>query len=478
MNVSGSGSSYKTHSFYAIGHNQFPSYFLISHWISIQEKMKPTPIKAKVVNEVIEAFGIHPAGKSTIRELVKIVNDIEEITGEEYIRMEMGVPGLEPTFVGVEAEMIALRKGVASKYPNIEGIRPLKVEAARFVKLFLDVEVAAENCVPTVGSMMGAMASFMVVNRSDHDRTGTLFLDPGFPVQKQQCLVLGHKFGSFDLYDFRGAKLKAKMEEEIEKGHYSSILYSNPNNPSWICLNEEELQIIGEISLKYDVTIIEDLAYFGMDFRKDLSQPGVPPYQSTVAKYTNNYLLLISSSKAFSYAGQRIGMMVISPELAERRYPGLMRYYNSEKFGHAMIYGALYALSSGASHTAQYALAAIFKAVNDGTYNYISEVRVYGEKATLMKAMFKKYGFRIVYDKDLDKPIADGFFFTLSYPGFEGSQLVHELLYYGISAISLEITGSTRVEGLRACVSQVRTDQFPILEDRLKQFSENHPVPK
>ncbi len=46
-----------------------------------------------------------------------------------------------------------------------------------------------------------------------------------------------------------------------------------------------------------------------------------------------------------------------------------------------MIYGALYALSAGASHTAQYALAAIFKAVNDGTYNYISEVREYGEKA-------------------------------------------------------------------------------------------------
>jgi aspartate/methionine/tyrosine aminotransferase len=440
--------------------------------------MKPTPIKAKIVNEVIDAFGIHPAGRSSIRELVKIVNDIEEITGEEYIRMEMGVPGLEPTFVGVEAEMIALRKGVAAIYPNIEGIRPLKVEAARFVKMFLDMDVEPEHCVPTVGSMMGAMASFMVVNRSDHHRTGTLFLDPGFPVQKQQCLVLGHKFGSFDLYDYRGEKLKAKMEEEMDKGHYSSILYSNPNNPSWICLNEDELQIIGEISKKYDVTIIEDLAYFGMDFRIDLSQPGVPPYQATVAKYTDNYLLLISSSKAFSYAGQRIGVMIIAPGLSKRKYPDLKRYYGSDKFGHAMIFGALYALSSGASHTAQYALAAIFKAVNDGTYNYISEVRVYGEKATVMKAIFKKFGFRIVYDMDLDKPIADGFYFTLSYPGFEGSQLVEELLYYGISAISLEITGSTRIEGIRACVSQVRRDQFPVLEERLKAFSENHPVPK
>jgi aspartate/methionine/tyrosine aminotransferase len=388
------------------------------------------------------------------------------------------VPGLDPTFVGTEAEMIALRKGVASKYPNIEGIPSLKEESARFIKLFMDVDVEPGHCIPTVGSMMGGMAAFMVVNRSDRHRTGTLFLDPGFPVQKQQCLVLGHTYGSFDLYDFRGDKLKAKIEEEVQKGHYSSILYSNPNNPSWICLNEHELQIIGEISKTYDVTVIEDLAYFGMDFRKDLSTPGVPPFQPTVAKYTDNYLLLVSSSKAFSYAGQRIGMMIIAPELFNRRYPDLKRYYTSDKFGHAMIYGALYSLSAGASHTAQYALAAIFKAVNDGSYNYINEVREYGEKAIIMKALFKKYGFQIVYDRDLDEPIADGFYFTLSYPGFEGPQLVEKLLYYGISAISLGITGSTRTEGLRACVSQVRRDQFGILEERLKCFHENHPIPE
>ena len=80
--------------------------------------MKSTPIPSKVVNEVIDAFGIRPAGKASIRELVKIVNDIEGITGEEYIRMEMGVPGLDPTFVGTEAEMIALRMGGSFPIPQ------------------------------------------------------------------------------------------------------------------------------------------------------------------------------------------------------------------------------------------------------------------------------------------------------------------------------------------------------------------------
>ena len=438
--------------------------------------MKETPIDSSVVRKVIDDFGIHPVGKGTIRELVKIVNDIEAITGEKFIRMEMGVPGLKPSEVGVKAEIEALLGGVASKYPNIEGIFPLKTEIARFVKLFMDVDVPMKCCIPTVGSMMGGMASFMVVNRSDHERTGTLFLDPGFPVQKQQCLVLGHTYGSFDMYDFRGDALEAKLEEEIVNGKYSSILYSNPNNPSWICLTEEELEIIGRVANKHDITVIEDLAYFGMDFRRDMSTPGEPPYQPTVAKYTRNWILLISSSKAFSYAGQRIGMMVVSPELFTRSYPDLKRYYSSDRFGHAMVYGALYALSAGAAHTPQYALAAMLREVNDGKFNFIDEVREYGEKAKIMKDMFLRYGFKIVYEKDLEEPIADGFYFTIAYPGFDGQQLVEELIYYGISAISLNITGSAYSEGLRACVSQVKREQFDTLEERLKRFAENHPV--
>jgi hypothetical protein len=100
----------------------------------------------------------------------------------------------------------------------------------------------------------------------------------------------------------------------------------------------------------------------------------------------------------------------------------------------------------------------------------------YGDKARIMKKMFIDNGFSIVYDKDEDKAIADGFYFTFSYPGFTGGRLLRELLFYGISAITLSITGSDRLEGIRACVSLVARNQFPDLELRLKQFHEDHPV--
>ncbi len=437
--------------------------------------MQDTPIDYTIVKTKIEESGIPGFGKAKIREIVRLVNEIELATGQKYIRMEMGVPGLEPVSVATEAEIKALRNGVASRYANIEGISELKEEISRFCKLFLDIDVDPRGCIPTVGSLQGSMAAFLVANRNDYTKEGTLFIDPGFPVQKQQCMVLGHDYRTFDVYNYRGKKLRDKMLEYLQTGKVSSILYSNPNNPSWICFTEEELQIIGELACEYDVIVIEDLAYFGMDFRKDVSVPGDPPFQSTIAKYTDHYIILISCSKTFSYAGQRIGIMVISDKLFNRRYPDLLRYYTTDQFGHSIVFGALYALSAGAGHSAQFAIAAILKAANNGEFNIVEGVREYGERARIMKKMFTDNGFRIVYDRDIDQPIADGFYFTISYPGFSGAELLERMLYYGISAISLNITESDRIEGLRACVSQVTRDQLPLLEDRLRRFKKDHP---
>jgi aspartate/methionine/tyrosine aminotransferase len=431
------------------------------------------PITSDLIENIALENGIPALGSASIREISHLVDLIEAKTGIRFVRMEMGVPGLPAPSVAIEAEIKALKSGMASLYPEISGIPTLKEEASRFIRLFLNVSISREGCIPTVGSMMGGMVSFLVANRNDRSKEGTLFIDPGFPVQKQQVKMIGHDYHSFDVYNFRGTKLKAKLESYLKTGKISSLLYSNPNNPAWICLTEEELSIIGSLAKKYDVIVIEDLAYFGMDFRKDYSRPGVAPYQPTVAHFTDNYILLISSSKIFSYAGQRIGIMAISDNLFNRRYPDLLRYYSTDKFGHSIIFGALYGLSAGVTHSAQFGLAALLKAVNDGTYHYRDDLTEYAEKASIMKNIFLRNGFKIVYDMDLNEPVGDGFYFTISYPDMSGRKLLGELIRYGVSAISLDITGAER-EGLRACVSMVPRDLFNDLEKRLKKFSEDH----
>jgi len=436
--------------------------------------MKPTPIKKEIVDGLIAELGIQDFSKATIREVKQVAAKAEQASGVEFIKMEMGIPGLPAAQVGVDAQVKALQEGIAHSYPDIQGLPELKEQASRFVKAFIGVDVKAEGCVPVTGSMQGTFASFLTCSQADRRRDTVLFIDPGFPVQKMQLQVQGVRYETFDVFDFRGEKLAPKLESYLSKGNICAIVYSNPNNPSWVCLTEQELESIGHLATRYDTIVMEDLAYFAMDFRKDLSKPFEPPYQPTVARYTDNYLLLISGSKAFSYAGERIGVVCISDALFHRHYADLAARYEGLPFGLVFSTRMLYALSSGTSHSAQYAMAAMLRAACDGTYDFRQEVKVYGDRAHKLKDIFCRHGFHIVYDRDGDEPIADGFYFTIGYRGMTSGELAHELMYYGVSAICLITTGS-RQEGLRVCTSFIEDHQYGQLEQRMQLFEENNP---
>lgn len=435
--------------------------------------MKDTPIKREIVDRLISQLGITDFAHATIREVKQVAAMAEKESGVEYIKMEMGIPGLPAAQVGVDAQIQALKDGIAHSYPDIQGYPVLKQEASRFVKAFINVDISAESCVPVTGSMQGTFASFLTCSQCAPKKDTVLFIDPGFPVQKMQLKVMGVKYETFDVYDYRGEKLGAKLESYLSQGNICAIVYSNPNNPAWICLNEDELKTIGTLATRYDAVVMEDLAYFAMDFRKDLSKPFVAPYQATVARYTDNYMLLISGSKAFSYAGERIGVVCISDKLFHRHYDALSVRYEGLPFGLVFSTRMLYALSSGTSHSAQYALAALLKSASDGTYDFRSDIKVYGERAHKLKEIFLRHGFHIVYDKDLEEPIADGFYFTIGYKQMTSGKLAKELMYYGVSAICLITTGSHQ-EGLRVCTSFIEDHQYEQLEERMAIFEANN----
>lgn len=435
--------------------------------------MQNNLIDKQLVDSTIAGCGVTNLDEASIRDTVKIANLLEKATGEKFIRMEMGVPGLAPSRIGTEAEIAALQQGVAQFYPMLEGYPALSQEASRFVRNFMDIDIQPEGIIPTVGAMQASYVAFMALTECQEGKDTMLFIDPGFPVQKTQLEVIGKPYITFDIYEYRGEKLEAKLREYLDKGNIAGIVYSNPNNPSWVCLTEKELQIIGKLATEYDTIVLEDLAYFAMDFRKDLSHPGEAPFQPTVAKYTDNYIFMISSSKLFSYAGQRLGLLCISNALFNKKYEHLMKRYKSEKLGYTITYKLIYTQTSGTAHSPQYAVAAILKAANDGRINILGEVKEYGKRAEIMKSLYRNAGFKIVYDKDGEEEVGDGFYFTIMYPGMSGAELAQELLYYGISSITLKGCGSTR-EGLRACVSQIGLDQMETLKERIERFRKDH----
>ena len=428
----------------------------------------------ELVNQAVADLHIADLSKATIGEVLLVAQYLEKQTGIPFIRMDQGSPGLPVNKFGVEAEKAALDRGVGSQYPAAAGVPELKHEASRFVKAFIDIDVSPRNCVPTVGSVAGSFGSFIATTQRIPGKNKVLFIDPGFPIQKSQLRIIGADWKAFDIYAYRGQALREKLEEMLAEGDVAAIIYSNPNNPAWICLEDDELKIIGELATKYDVVVMEDLAYFCMDYRSDLGHPSQPPYPPTVARYTDNYILMLSSSKIFSYAGQRMAMLCISDTLFEKQYPALAQRYNdSGVFGETLIASILYMITSGATASTQYAYAEMLRLSTEGRLDFVEDTREYAVRAEKMKKIFTDNGFHIVYDYDVTQAVGDGFFFTIGYGDMEGGELLRELLYYGVSSISLSTTGSGQ-KGVRACTSRMNDELYPVLEERMKLFNEDH----
>ena len=406
--------------------------------------------------------------KVSIRELNRLVDELSKQFEVEFLRFEFGVPGLAPNRIGPEEEIRVLKDNprTPSIYPPFDGIPRLKEAVAEFIKKFLDIEVPPKSCIPTVGAMHSGFICQSIAGRKYPGADTILYLDPGFPVNKLQTKFLGLKEESIDLYHYRGASLIDKIEALFSSGGIGGLIWSSPNNPTWVCLKEEELKGIGKLLTKYDVIGIEDAAYLGMDYRTDYSVPGESPFIPTIARYTDNYFLIISSSKIFSYAGQRIAMTVISPQLMEKRYENLRQYFDTERVGHAFVHGGIYPTTAGVPQTPQHALAALLEAACKGEYNFLKEVQVYSQRSVKMKIIFQDNGFDLVYDKDMGEPIGDGFYFTVCRTGMKGDELLFEMLRHGMAGIPLSTTGSTK-EGVRICVSLIRESQFKELAERL-----------
>ncbi|MCR5571230.1 MAG: pyridoxal phosphate-dependent aminotransferase [Bacteroidales bacterium] len=428
------------------------------------------PLSQQQLSGLLSEMGIDDISRTTIRQCSMVGSALEEMAGEKFSHLEFGVPGIPVCRIGVEAQKKAIDEGMPSVYPNVQGIPELKKNASRFVKAFIDIDIDPKGIVPTVGSMQASMTSVLECSQLQPGKDTILYICPGFSAHGRQPDLLGIKNIFFDIYEFRAEKLRAKLESYFKQGNIAAILYSNPNNPAWICLTEEELQIIGELATQYDVIVLEDMAYLCMDFRKDLSVPFEPPFQSTVARYTDNYIIMLSGSKIFSYAGERIAVVCISDKLFRREYPALKERWGLARFGDNYILNYLYVNTAGTSHSAQYALSAMFEASVDGRYNFVRELRNYGLRAHRSREIFDANGFHLVYEKDMEQTISDGFFYTVGYKSMGNRELLECLLRCGVVAVPLNTTGSGQ-SGIRVCVSRLMGDEdFELLDRHLKLF--------
>ncbi len=432
------------------------------------------PIDVNTINLTINKLGIVSLESATIQQVRALATALERTAGERFVHLELVDPGLAPAQVGISAECAALKRGVAGTYPPVEGVKTLKQAGSQFFKLFHNISLEPNYVIPVAGAAIGSFTLLLLLKQLMPRRKKVLIFGPAFPLHIKQAKIVGLTPVIIDIYDCRGDKLAARLDETLADNSVAAILFSIPNNPTWLNLSRRELQIIGKAATNHNIIVIEDQTNCGMDFRADYSVPGREPYIPTTAAYTNNYVVLFSASKIFNYAGQRVGLACISKHVYESQYKTLLPIYNTASFGDSYVYGMLANLTAGPANAAQYALTAMLDAACDGAVDFIDDAREFDLRCALTKQAFLENGFHFVYDKDDQNPISNGLNFTVGYDDLTSSQLQIQLLRFGIATLSLSPTGSAR-NGVSVCVSSLASpDTFAELQKRLRLFATLH----
>ena len=386
-----------------------------------------------------------------------------------YLPMHLGNPSSRTPKELIMYEKMALDLGVTSFYAPSYGFNDLNVVCADFVHKFVGTK--SSSILQTLGGAHASWESMAALQRlSGSSKNAMIIFTPAFPVHMLQAKTLGIRTIPFEFPDFRGDKLEAALEEILKKENCGvhAILYSNPRNPTWFCLTPEELETIANLAEKYGVVVMEDLAYFCMDFREKLGILGAQ-YQPSVSNYTDNYLLFFSGSKIFSYPGGRFGFIVMGDQLAKKKIGSNTLYREIALCDTAVTV-------SSAPSASQKAMLYYLGDINSGKIDFIQPLKEeYESKAKAIRELFEKHGFPVLYDDDCGRPLANGFYFTSFHPHLSGNQVAEKFPPFGMSVTPVEMCWGKR-QGFRVCTASIKLEQLSILDERLGSFVCDYPT--
>lgn len=426
------------------------------------------------VEHVISSIGLD-SGKFRIEEFWSAIDDLESKQDCQWVRMDFGVPGLHPPECAVAAhQQTVSAKQALQTYPPSTGVEELKTAFATFLTRRLTTLIAAENTFVTCGATHALFIAQAISAKLNPQRSAIAFLTPNYPPMHVQAQFLGMANQAIETDGKRGKALLDAIRTVFETNTVAAFCWASPSNPSWMILNHEELVGIAELCKAFNVIPIEDLTYLGMINSKQPLHDRVP----SISRYAEDYFLVISTSKMLSYAGERVGLLVGSPHLLATESEKLRESLGVTSVRRACS-SLIFNLTGGASHSAQYAIAAAIQAINADQYPLEERLSIYIERAHALIKILINNNFYIINSLSKEKKEeqksdeqSKGFYVNFGYSGLSELELVEHLLRVGVAVLPLSIFGSQRNDAVRACVGRLDEEKLVRLQQSLRRFND------
>ena len=104
-----------------------------------------------------------------------------------------------------------------------------------------------------------------------------------------------------------------ELEDAMKQDGVKALILCNPSNPCGKVFTLEELKIIADLAIKYDLYVITDEVYEHI-----LYKPNKHIYMATLPGMRERTIICNSLSKTYSITGWRLGYVIAPPEVIDR----------------------------------------------------------------------------------------------------------------------------------------------------------------
>lgn len=248
----------------------------------------------------------------------------DEMAGKDVVIMSVGDPDFPTPEPIIDAAIAALRAG-DTHYAQIPGRPSLRKVIAEEVMRVSGVPAASytvteNNVMVLAGTQNALFASALCLLRPGDE---IIALDPMYVTYEATWRAVGAEIVKAACPRETGFRPDIDAIREAVTEKTRAIVFANPNNPTGVVLDEDELEAIAEIAIEHDLWVIADEVYAAQTFEKPhhsiAALPGMAARTVTCG----------SLSKSQAMTGWRIGW-IVGPEQLIR---------HCENLGLAMLYG-------------------------------------------------------------------------------------------------------------------------------------------
>ena len=239
--------------------------------------------------------------------------------GKDVIILSVGDPDFATPEPIVEVAVRSLREG-NTHYTSSVGITALRENIARRHQRLTGVIVSKDNVAVTSGAQNALFGASMCLCEAGDE---VIVLQPMYVTYEATIQAPGATLVPVVLSAEDGFRLDAERLKAAITSKTRAIFYASPSNPTGMILNQQELKIIAELAIQYDLWVVSDEVYsdivFESQFHHIAALPGMEERTITIG----------SMSKSYAMTGWRTGWMVAPESMVE----------NMARLSLCMLYG-------------------------------------------------------------------------------------------------------------------------------------------